>query len=68
MLFTRLVSKAAELEGRLLRRPLGCLTMILVVASAALGMRYVNQSHAASAEDLLFEEEYPAGITTLRLS
>jgi hypothetical protein len=42
--------------------------MILVVASAALGMRYLSESCAASTEDLLFEEEYPAGITTLRLS
>jgi hypothetical protein len=68
MIFIRLVSKAAELEGRLLRRPVGCLTMILVVAAAAFGMGYLTQSHAASAGDLLFEEQYPAGITTLRLS
>jgi hypothetical protein len=68
MLFIRLLNKAAGVEGRLLNRPLGCLMMILVVASAALGMRYLSESRAASTEDLLFEEEYPAGITTLRLS
>jgi hypothetical protein len=68
MFFLRLLSKAAELEGRLLNRPLGRLMMILALASAALGMRYLSESRAASTEDLLFEEEYPAGITTLRLS
>jgi hypothetical protein len=68
MLFIRLLIKAAGLEGRLLNRPLGCFMMILVVAFAALGMRYLSESRAASTEDLLFEEEYPAGITTLRLS
>ena len=69
ILFLRfLLDKAALLEGRLLNRPYGCLLMILVVASAALGMRYLSRSRAASTEDLLFEEEYPAGITTLGLS
>ncbi len=68
ILFIRLLDKAAVLEGRLLNRPFGCLLMILVVASAALGMRYLSRSRAASTEDLLFEEEYPAGITTLGLS
>jgi len=68
MLFIRLLNKAAGVEGRLLNRPLGCIMMILVVACAALGMRYLTESRAASTEDLLFEEEYPAGITTLRLS
>jgi hypothetical protein len=28
----------------------------------------LSESRALSTEDLLFEEEYPAGITTLRLS
>ncbi len=68
MFFLRLLSKAAELEGRLLSRPFALLMMILAVASAALGMRYLSEFRAASTEDLLFEEEYPAGITTLRLS
>jgi hypothetical protein len=68
MLFIRLLNKAAEVEGRLLNRPLGCLMMILVVACAALAMRLLSESRALSTEDLLFEEEYPAGITTLRLS
>jgi hypothetical protein len=31
-------------------------------------MWYLSNSRAESTEDLLFEEEYPAGITTLRLS
>jgi hypothetical protein len=64
----RVLSKAAELEGRMLNRPFGGLVMILAVAVAALGMRFLSESRARSTEDLLFEEEYPAGITTLRLS
>jgi len=68
MFFIRMLSKAAELEGRLLNRPFSRVVMILAVASAALGMRYLSESRAASTEDLLFEEEYPAGITTLKLT
>ena len=68
MFFLRLLSKTAELEGRLLNRPFARLLMILALASAALGMHYLSKSRAASIENLLFEEEYPAGITTLRLS
>ena len=68
MFFLRLLSKAAELEGRLLNRPFGPLMIILALASAALGMHYLNEFRVGSTEGLLFEEEYPAGITTLRLS
>jgi len=68
MFFIRLLSKAAELEGRLLNHPFGRLMLVLAIASAALGMWYLSNSRAESTEDLLFEEEYPAGITTLRLS
>jgi hypothetical protein len=31
-------------------------------------MRYLSELRAASTENLLFEEEYSAGITTLKLS
>jgi hypothetical protein len=68
MFFLRLLSKTAEFEGRLLNRPFGRLMMILALASAALGMRYLSELRAASTENLLFEEEYSAGITTLKLS
>ena len=66
MFFLRLLSKAAGLEGRLLDRPLGRLMMILALAFAALGMHYLSAFRAASAENLLFEECIPRGITTLR--
>jgi len=68
MFFLRLLSKTAEFEGRLLNRPFGRLMMILALASAALGMHYLSEFRASSIKDLLFEEEYPAGITTLKLS
>jgi hypothetical protein len=31
-------------------------------------MHYLSEFRASSIKDLLFEEEYPAGITTLKLS
>jgi hypothetical protein len=68
MLFIRLLNDAAEFEGQMLHRLLTCAAMILVVASAAIGMRYLSESRAASTEALLFEEEYPAEITGLKLN
>jgi hypothetical protein len=68
MLFLRLLNEAAEFEGQMLHRLLSCAVMILIVASAALGMRYLSESRAASTEELLFEEEYPAEITALKLN
>jgi hypothetical protein len=68
MLFIRLLNEAAEFEGQMLHRLLSCVVMILFVASAALGMRHLSESRAASTEELLFEEEYPAELTALKLS
>lgn len=68
LVLIRLLSDAADLEGQLLPRLLSCIMMILIVATAAIGMRYLSKSRAISTEELLFEEKYPAEITALKLN
>jgi hypothetical protein len=68
LLFVRLLDKASRLEDRMLGHVLGCGAMVLIVAAAAAGMRWLNGSRVALKEDLMFEEEYDAEITSLRLS
>ena len=67
VLFTRLLHEGAELEGRLLRGLLSAIVMILVIALAAMGMRRLGASGAGLSEELVFEEAYPAEITSLGL-
>ena len=66
--FLRLLHDAAELEGRLLHRLLGGIMMVVIVALAAIGMRHLGASRAALTEELLFEEAYPAEVTSLGLN
>jgi hypothetical protein len=66
--FLRLLHDAAELEGRLLHRLLGGIMMVVIVALAAIGMRHLGASRADLTEELLFEEAYPAEVTSLRLN
>jgi hypothetical protein len=68
LLFIRLLDEAAELEGRLLPGLLGSILMILIVALAAIGMRHLSASRAALTEELVFEEAYPAEVTSLGLN
>lgn len=68
LLFVRLLDKAARLEDRMLGHVLSCIAMVLIVAVAAAGMRWLNKSRIALTEELIFEEEYPAEITSLKLS
>jgi hypothetical protein len=66
--FLRLLHEAAELEGRLLHRLLSGIMMIVIVALAAIGMRHLGTSRAGLTEELLFEEAYPAEVTSLGLN
>jgi hypothetical protein len=66
--FLRLLHEAAELEGRLLHRLFSGVMMIVIVALAAIGMRHLGASRAALTEELLFEEAYPAEVTSLGLN
>jgi hypothetical protein len=42
--------------------------MIVMVALAAIGIRHLSASRAALADELLFEEAYPAEVTSLGLN
>ena len=63
----KLLSQAAAFESRQLYRLAHCLIMLLAFATAALIMRYLSQTRASSSEELRFEEEYSATVTTLGL-
>jgi hypothetical protein len=67
MFLIRLLHEAAELEGRLLSGLLGSVVMMVIVALAAIAMRHLSASRAALGEELLFEEAYPAEVTSLGL-
>jgi hypothetical protein len=56
------------LEGRILHRLLSGIMMIVIVALAAIGMRHLGASRADLTEELLFEEAYPAEVTSLGLN
>jgi hypothetical protein len=68
LFFLRLLHEAAELEGRLLHGFMSSVLMILIVGLAAIGMRHFSASRAALSEELLFEEAYPAEVTSLGLN
>ena len=67
MFLLRLLSQAAEFEARILNHARSSIVMILILACAAVGVRWLNVSRTARTQDLLFEEEYPAEITALKL-
>jgi hypothetical protein len=68
LFFVRLLDKASRLEDRMLGHVPSCIAMVLIVAVAAAGVRWLNTSRIGLTEDLLFEEENPAEITSLNLS
>jgi hypothetical protein len=68
MLVLRLLNQAAEIESRMLRHVLSCISLILIAAIAAVAMRWLNESRASSTENLSFEEEYSSELTSLNLN
>jgi hypothetical protein len=68
MFLLRLLSQAADFESRMLNHARGSIVMILILGCAAAGVGWLNESRITRTQDLLFEEEYPAEITALRLS
>jgi hypothetical protein len=66
--FLRFLHEAAALEGRLLHRLLSGIMMIVIVALAAIGMLHLGASRADLTEELVFEEAYPAEVTSLGLN
>jgi hypothetical protein len=58
---------AARFEMRLLHRPLGFLCMFTLLALIAACARWRTTASAKSAEELIFEEEYPPELFALNL-
>ena len=68
MLIFRLMADGAEIESRMLRH-LGTFTaLVLIVATAASVMRYLNESRASSTDELQFEDEDSSELTSLKLN
>jgi hypothetical protein len=68
MLIFRLMADGAEIESRMLRH-LGTFTgLVLIVATAASVMRYLNESRASSTDELHFEDEDSSELTSLGLT
>jgi hypothetical protein len=63
----KLLSEAAAFESRQLYSFARCLTMLLAFATAVMILRYLSGTRASSSEELRFEEEYSAAVTTLGL-
>jgi hypothetical protein len=68
MFFLHLLNDAAIFESRMLTHALGSILMMVALVSIAAAVRWVNESGAAPAQELLFEEEDPPVITALKLS
>jgi hypothetical protein len=68
MFFIRLLKEGANFESRMLNHLLTCIFMILILAIAAFGTRCFTEARTRSADELLFEEEYPAEIVSLKLN
>jgi hypothetical protein len=68
MFLLRLLNDAARFESRMLTHALRSILMIVALVLAAATLRWVNESGAARAQELLFEEEDPPVITALKLS
>jgi hypothetical protein len=67
VLLFQLVSTGARFESRMLNRPPGYVLMVLLFAAALAGLRRLNEARTRDAEELLFEEEYPADLVSLNL-
>jgi hypothetical protein len=66
--FIRALKDAAEFEARMLRDPRVFLLAVLTIATATAAMRWHNATQARADEELVFEEEEPAQMVSLKLS
>jgi hypothetical protein len=60
--------EAAKVEGRMLRHLASGGLMILVLLAIAACVRWASEALANPAEELVFEEEYPPVVVTLKLN
>jgi hypothetical protein len=68
MFFVFLLAQTAIFEGRMLEHVRSWLAMILVLLAGVVGMRWVNEARSRPEDELMFEEEEEAEITSLKLS
>ena len=68
LFFIRWLKDGATFEGRMLNDLLSGMLMILFLAIAAAGVRWLTEVGGSSAGELLFEEENAAEIIALKLS
>jgi hypothetical protein len=68
LFFIRWLKDGATFEGRMLNDLLSGVLMILFLAIAAAGVRWLTEVGGSSAGELLFEEENAAEIIALKLS
>jgi len=68
LFFIRLLKEGANLESRMLGDRTSCIRMILFLAAVAAGMRWFITARMSSAQELVFEEENPPVIVSLKLN
>jgi hypothetical protein len=68
MVFIRLLNEGAKVESRMLNHPLSCMLMTLLLAMVAAGMVWLTEVRMRPGQELVFEEEYPALIVSLKLT
>ena len=67
-LFLYLFDEAAKFEGRMLNHPRSSVFMILFLAAAAAGLQWLAKTRMNPADEVMFEEEYPVEIISLKLN
>jgi Gpi18-like mannosyltransferase len=66
MIVIQLLYEAAKFESESLYHPIRFILVILFLAIVAIGMRWLTEVRMGSADELLFEEEYPAELVSLK--
>lgn len=68
MFFIRWLKDGANLESQMLNHPLSFILMIFFLAVVTVGIQWLAKARMSSGEELLFEEENPAEIISLKLT
>lgn len=68
MFFIRWLKDGADIESRMLNHPLSSILMIFFLAIAATAMRWITHIRVGPADEVVFEEEYPTEIVSLKLN
>jgi len=68
LIVAQLLYKAAKFESRTLHYFLNSVLMVLAIAIAGVALRWYAEARKSRAQELVFEEEYPAEIISLKLT